>query len=224
MYTRFQERVFIPDKTTRKTFQKFSTTGISEVDFLELTEGLKTHAPCLVSLVTTIKVVNQKLVQCPQEWQVLCKAISTTSPVCALVRPVPDVIELLQKMLQTPILTDATSLRLLQQEVPVLFKLLENLPHYPKDLLEPVIHRLITVSLAPFSSDSTPADAHPKPTPSENTLAFFPQLKPLRARKRYTADKSSSKICTKKNSGHPSLLPGIFTLFCQHGNLKYTQL
>ena len=90
---------------------------------------------------------------------------------CALVQPVPDVIELLQKCYRQAILTDAASFRLLQQEVPVLFTLLENLPHYPKDLLEPVIHRLITVSLAPFSSDSTPADAHP---PSENALAFFP--------------------------------------------------
>ena len=204
-------------------FHKFSTTGISQVDFLELVEKLKSHVPCLVSLVTTIKVVNQKLVQCPQEWQELCKAISTTSPVCALVRPVPEVIELLQKMLQIPILTDAASLALLQREVPVLFALLENLPHHPKDLLEPVIERLIAVSLAPFSSDSVP-DTCPEPTPSENALAFFPQLKPLRARRRYTADKSSSKICTKKNSGHPSLLPGIFTLFCQHGNLQDGQL
>lgn len=201
-------------------FHKFSTTGISQVDFLELTKKLKSHVPCLVNLVTTIKVVNQKFVQCPQEWQELCKAISTASPVCALVRPVPDIIELLQNMLQKPILTDAASLSLLQHEVPVLFTLLENLPHLPKGVLEPVIHRLIAVSLAPFTSDSATADTYLEPTPAENSLAYFPQLKPLRARRRYTADRSSSRICTKKNSGHPSLLPGIFTLFCQHGNLQ----
>ena len=214
-YTRFQERVFIPDKTTRKMFYKFSTTAISQVDFMELTKKLKSNVPCLVDLVTAIKVVSQNCVQCPQEWQEFCKAISTASPVCALVRPVPDVIELLQKMLQASILSDATSLRLLQHEVPVLFILLENMPHHPKDVLEPVIHRLIAVSLAPFTAPAV--DSYLEPTQAENSLAYFPQLKPLRARRRYTADRSSSKICTKKNSGHPSLLPGIFTLFCQHG-------
>ena len=69
-------------------FHKFSTTGISEVDFVELTKMLKSHVPCLVSLVTNIKVVHQGLAKCPQEWQELCKAISSASPVCALVQPV----------------------------------------------------------------------------------------------------------------------------------------
>ena len=76
---------------------------------------------------------------------------------CALVQPVPDVFKLLQKMIHTTrihthILTDAASLALLQLEVPGLFTLLENFPHQPKDLLEPVIQRHIAVSLAPFCS------------------------------------------------------------------------
>ena len=199
-------------------FHKFSTTGISQVDFVELTEMLKSHVPCLVSLVTNIKVVHQELAKCPQEWQELCKAISSASPVCALVQPVPKVIELLTKMLRTPILSDAASMMLLQQEVPVLFALLENLPHYPTELIEPILRRLIAVSLAPFK-DPAPVNTSPEISPMENSLAFFPQLKSLRARKSYSEDRSSSRICTKKSSGHPSLLPGIFTLFCQHGNL-----
>ena len=69
---------------------------------------------------------------------------------CALVQPVPEVIELLTKMLRTPILSDAASIMLLQQEVPVLFTLLENLPHYPTELIEPILRRLIVVSLAQY--------------------------------------------------------------------------
>ena len=185
-------------------FLKFSTTGISQVDFVELIEMLKSHVPCLVSLVTNIKVVHQELVKCPQEWQELCKAISSASPVCALVQPVPEVIELLTKMLHTPILSDAASMMLLQQEVPVLFALLENLPHYPTELIEPILRRFIAVSLAPFK-DLAPVNTSPEISPMENPLAYFPQLKSLRARKSYSEDRSSSRICTKKNSGHPSL-------------------
>ena len=107
---------------------------------------------------------------------------------------------------------------LLQQEVPVLFTLLENLPNYPTELIEPILRRLIAVSLAPFK-DPAPVITSPEISPMENPLAFFPQLKSLCARKSYAEDRSSSRICTKKSSGHPSLLPGIFTLFCQHGNL-----
>ena len=157
---------------------------------------LKSHVPCLVSLVTNIKVVHQGLAKCPQEWQELCKAISSA----------------LTKMLHTSILSDAASMMLLQQEVPVLFTLLENLPHYPTELIEPIICRLIAVSLAPFK-DPAPVITSPEISTTENQLAFFPQLKSLRARKSYSEDRSSSRICTKKSSGHPSLLPGIFTFF-----------
>lgn len=120
-------------------------------------------------------------------------------------------------MQHTSITSDAASLRLLQQEVPVLFTLLESLPHYPRELLKTVLNRLVAMALAPFA-DTDPKNESSAETAehANQTLSFFPQLY---SGKHYTADKSISKICTKKSSGHPSLLPGIFTLFCQHGNV-----
>ena len=33
----------------------------------------------------------------------------------------------------------------------------------------------------------------------------------------YKLDNQQDKVCTKAYRGHPSLLPGIFTIFCSHG-------
>ena len=184
---------------------------------MELIEKMKTHASCLVNLVSHVRIVRQELVQCSEEWQEFLKALSAASPVCALVHPSSDVINLLERMQHTSITSDTASLRLLQQEVPVLFTLLESLPHYPRELLKTVLNRLVAMALAPFA-DTDPKNESSAETAehANQTLSFFPQLY---SGKHYTADKSISKICTKKSSGHPSLLPGIFTLFCQHGNV-----
>ena len=51
-----------------------------------------------------------------------------------------------------------------------------------------------------------------------NHLSFFPKLPPVRGRKDYVADgNKDTKTCNKYSHGHPSLLPGVFTMFCQHG-------
>ena len=51
----------------------------------------------------------------------------------------------------------------------------------------------------------------------DDSFGYFPQLPRLRNRKNYVADRSHSSVCNKKSSRHPSLLPGIFTLYCEHG-------
>jgi len=59
------------------------------------------------------------------------------------------------------------------------------------------------------------------PPPTADDLSFFPKL-PLRSGKgHYTADKAvktyDNDSCRKASYGHPSLSPGIFTVFCPHG-------
>ena len=54
--------------------------------------------------------------------------------------------------------------------------------------------------------------------------SFYPALPSVRSRGRYEMDNSGSKKkqhnetdCTKRSKGHPSLLSGVFCLFCEHG-------
>ena len=47
---------------------------------------------------------------------------------------------------------------------------------------------------------------------------FFPNLPILRGRGVYQAySTKNAAVCSKATSRHPTLLPGLFTLFCQHG-------
>ena len=51
-------------------------------------------------------------------------------------------------------------------------------------------------------------------------LCYFPTLPLICRRRNYEADSSKRAIvCTKQETGHPSLLPAVFTLFCHHGKL-----
>ena len=90
-----------------------------------------------------------------------------------------------------------------------------KLPHTVCDL---VLH-IIDVCHAPFSKPPPPACFYSPPTADD--LSFFPKL-PLRSGKgHYTADKAvktyDNDSCRKASYGHPSLSPGIFTVFCPHG-------
>ena len=90
-----------------------------------------------------------------------------------------------------------------------------KLPHTVCDL----VLQIIDVCHAPFSKPPPPASFYPPPTADD--LSFFPKL-PLRSGKgHYTADKAlktyDNDSCRKASYGHPSLSPGIFTVFCPHG-------
>ena len=52
-------------------------------------------------------------------------------------------------------------------------------------------------------------------------LSYFPCLPKVRVRRLYKVDSHSRRTagCTKQSSGHPTLLPGIFTIYCPHGEL-----
>ena len=108
----------------------------------------------------------------------------------------------------------------LQRTVPVLFDLLLSVESYPHKLMSSVLQEMMKKSSAPFKND----DQSEIPVETDEdmcmykSLSYFPNLPRVRVRRSYEADKNiKERICTKKGSGHPSLLPGIFTIFCQHG-------
>ena len=59
------------------------------------------------------------------------------------------------------------------------------------------------------------------PHDQENDLfAYFPSLRRQHGNGNYEADRKQeekSESCRKESWGHPTLSPGIFTLYCQHG-------
>ena len=69
---------------------------------------------------------------------------------------------------------------------------------------------------------SSLADGGSQNTSQAHDLEHFPALPIVRSRGDFSFDAISSNIGTKTSSRHPSLLPGIFLLHCQHGRTKFT--
>lgn len=194
-------------------------------EFVELVELVKVHAPSLTQVIMStakeenVNVKGECKITCKQTWCEFLGAISSSSPVCALIPPKKDVLGLLREMQESDsFLSSPEKLLLLQTETPSLFRLIENLTPYPIKVMQPVLEDLIAHSLSPFSEIKNADKKEPiDPDLQIKKLCYFPQLSPIRKRKTYAADRSQSSTCTKKSSGHPTLLPGIFTLFCPHG-------
>jgi hypothetical protein len=125
-------------------------------------------------------------------------------------------------MENSDITKDTTNLKVLQEEIPVIFNLIRSLGYYPKEILAPLLNELSRVAFTAFSLPVGNVQT-PVTLTEENKvdLAYFPSLPRVRVRGLYQADKKASghgRACRKRSSKHLSLLPGIFTIFCQHGN------
>ena len=80
-----------------------------------------------------------------------------------------------------------------------------------------LINALIDKANAPFKC--TEGECAQGAVEESEELSYFPNLPVIQPRGKYEADKHVRRGigCTKHSSGHPSLLPGIFSLFCPHG-------
>ena len=90
----------------------------------------------------------------------------------------------------------------------------------PSDIRS-LIADLLNAIDRPFdrTSANDPADY---PASNDNPLCFFPTLPQQHGKASYAADRISKdatekETCRKESYGHPTLTPGIFTVFCKHG-------
>ena len=226
-HSKFSDRVYIPHKYTRTLLHQFCTSGISKEELLHLKELTSVHSPSLIPLLSLLVrrveglLACKPKLQCCSEWCDLLKALATSSPVCALVQPSEATITLLRKMCECNITKDVAAMENLQKAVPVLFSLLRCSKHnFPQEVLTPILQELMKKALIPFSDDHDEHWTTPPNDTAPDNLSYFPKLPRIRQRGFYHADTSSKTttiVCTKKRIGHPSLLPGCFTLFCKHG-------
>ena len=225
-YTRFSDRVFIDHHETRKLLSQYCSKGLQK-DVTHLLELIDTHAKCILPLLKhLISSKNDQSLEwrCPQPWIAFVQSLASASPVCAYVHTSDEIRALFKKMQaeEYDVTRTPDSMKLLQYYVPILFNLVKNLSSYPHTLLSPILQTLLDKAEAPFAGEGEVHDA--KPSDLSDTelqhLGFFPQLPLVRNRGSYVADGSKYSefsLCNKYSHGHPSLLPGVFTLFCQHG-------
>ena len=112
-----------------------------------------------------------------------------------------------------------SQLKLLQETAPTLTSFILKLPFdvtVPSNVC-PLICDLLDLAVVPFEQ---PSPSSPPPT-ADTRLSFFPNLPKVRGTHCYSADKQlprskgleNEDSCRKYSSCHPTLPPGIFTIF-----------
>ena len=218
-FTRFSDRILIPHKKTRNLLSQFAK-GFCDTD--ELLSLCEKHAPFLKEMVQHLvtKGIKGTQSQCPSEWMQFVAALATSSPVCALIHPSDTLLKTLRGLESGQNVHSIENLQYLQQQVPVLFDLIHRIKSFPS-FLSPVLKEMADKAELPFQAILESSSNLPLAHDTQD-IAFFPHLPLLRPRGAYLSDKAAqSKICTKHRVGHPTLLPGLFTLFCKHGICIY---
>lgn len=194
------------------------------MEFVDLMSLLEQQFPSYCSIVKA-SAVHYNLIKdihtCDRCWSELIHSISSASAACGILHPSSRSSQLISTMQSKDISNDPDAMKCLQEEVPLLFELIRSLGYYPKDVLYPFLNELLNKANSPFPNDDMKGCSTTKNADviDNNDLSYFPKLPKVRNRGHYSTDKSTSgPVCRKRRSAHPSLLPGVFTLFCQHGN------
>ena len=178
---------------------------------------LQRNVSTLAPLVEHIDCCEGGLHRSPLEWRPFLSALSANSPICGLLHPKVLLTEILRRAVKRRCFMP-TDLQILQLNFPLFFELVSFAGYLPSSFFN-VIDRMLELSELPFKGDANGHQRSLSET-SDDVTFFFPALPKVSPRGTYAADrKERDEGCRKQSPGHPSLLPGIFEIFCQHGNL-----
>ena len=234
------DRILITSAKARALLLKYAATSkdrrptarakqLTTAEFRELCQLTDKDFPSLVAFLKSLTRHTGKRLS-PPEYRQLFSELARCSPACGIfqTRENSHVFDILQRVLSGgENLFDSgshTNLSTLQEYVPVLVQFLLAATKGGKERLSAVATQMVThildVCRAPYSKRP--------PLPScylpveEDEFSYFPNVPPLSGKGKYAADSrlntsAHSDSCRKASYGHPSLSPGIFTVFCPHG-------
>ena len=134
----------------------FVAKGLSATDYEYMLSLLATNLPCAVPVIEAsanqLKDETNSQFLCKSEWSAFVSTLSSPSPVCATIHPSERMSNLISVMSSSDITKDALHLKVLQEEIPVVFNLIRSLGYYPKEILAPLLNELSKIAFATFSS------------------------------------------------------------------------
>ena len=78
---------------------------------------------------------------------------------------------------------------------------------------------LLEKAKSPFSRNGSIPDAVQLDVRRTNHVEYYPCPPVVRSRGDYSLDDTTTNICTKRSTRHPSLLPGVFFVHCKHDTI-----
>ena len=222
----FGERVFLPDSRLRHLLFRFAAGGdiirrksskiLSVAEKQEMLRIVKGYP----QLECFLKSIDDGSVRLPKQFRNFVTSLSSSSPVCGYIHPTNAVAMLMNEMITgSDIKNNLDTWQQIHNNIPVIFDILANSNDVCVPMeMRPLLLELWQISIATFQGKLDDETIPEQVSMDEDELAFFPSLPTCRPRGMFPMDiKKASKTCNKKYNGHPSLLPGIFTIYCPHG-------
>ena len=240
--SKHKDRVLINDPKARSLLMKYTSVssdrkkllnqpGITRSEFKSLKASLRKNGfASLVDLLSRLHTTTARVLKCPNEYRVFLSEIARNSPACGLLQPAriyfEEVIAILKKIAESKLdICDSRNshqLHILQTNAPVIADFLCVCPmisdKLPDEICGIILH-IISKQENAYSIPSNPVTSYAAASPTQTS--FFPAWPKVRGAAKYAADSNSTPhdldSCRKTSYGHPSLTPGIFTVYCPHG-------
>lgn len=237
--TMLKDRIYVVDSKTRKLLRVFSgiqvtkgikgkrkityTGALSKQQYKELMKKLVKEVPILASLIETL-VEETNVYIAPDPYKQFFFELSLTSPVVGMFQIGGDqkALHILKQICNNEIdIFDSSmknELSYLQKRAPLLcnfiFDLKQrngNLPIKALAVLDDIMKTIVNTFMC-CDTNKEYSDV------VSNQLSFFPTLPTVHGKGKYKADGQQDKDnCRKEGYRHPTLTPGIFTVYCPHG-------
>ena len=145
--------------------------------------------------------------------------ICSKSPVCSFIPPSVVTFDLLKEICLVDVKSKPAVLLKVREHLPLVYNMLSALPYSNFPLVwQELFEWLYHIAINPFPEENFVSG--PDVVEHDEQLSFFPTLPKCRERGCFELDRQTQikeDICTKKSHGHPTLTPGIFTIYCPHG-------
>ena len=231
-------RIMLKSRKSRELLLKYSgynrdrkciqnPKNLSPSEFKQLLALLKKEGALPLAQVISHISSESHQRRASQPYREIMYELSLNTPVCGMIQiagnsEALEAIRLISSGVDIRHIQYQCELKLLQNVAPVIASCILKLPFtepIPADVCS-LLSQLCELLLAPFQ-DVTP-QAIPDP-PVDKKLSFFPSLPIVRGIPVYAADQLNSSqkpenvdSCRKYASSHPTLTPGIFTVYCPH--------
>ena len=234
------DRVLIKTKKARDLLLQYSCfkrdrkpivcpQKLTDVEFKQLTEILHSDGfIALEKLLLKIEDEHQEKLA-PVLYRRFFSEIARNAPACGMVQIAgcKEACDTLKKVANRSIDVfmpqNSYYWNLLSKKAPVISSFLSLCHQHisseiPQEVFDLLGHISVTIQ-APFKVSKADKFHYPEPNRT-NSLSYFPSLPQLHGNAVYQIDKSriaaGSDVCNKTSSKHPTLTPGIFTVYCPH--------
>ena len=224
-FTSFHERILISSKPTRIVLRKYiANEAFTDEMRTELLSALESNAPYFQAFILWLESIYGNRDSFPISVIHLLKCSSSESAVISYFPQEEEFMRIMDDICSgQSIKNNPEIMRKLELSSPIVYKFVQGLPTGNID--RPCVELFLKMKDVVLSSSKEPHDLSQNVPTESNSLSYFPCWPQCNNRGLYIADRNQiaavkdATQCTKIHRGHPKLMPGLFTVYCEHGLL-----